>query len=382
MSGPKGYQVRVESAEERRRRETSEVQARCDQMLIKLDGLRGAGVEAAVPQPSGRGLEALSGWEAALRDALASAEGRYSARLVATRRQRIEEMVDASASAGPIRIELPGVSCSGATRPIDTGSERADWGQRIGDLMGLASQVDDDALHQVVADSVVTLTTLASREADAYWLGLRHRVATAVQQSRELARVRSEAADLVARVAHLEGPAVDDLEARAGRARTSRDLSELARDVETMVVEAEAAADAEFIAREARAVLIELGYQVDIPFDVVGMDARALLARRRDLPDHELRIQVNEGSGTLLTSVVSREGTTPTEDVAAERATCADAKELMVALERRGVHSEKSFARDPGERPVRRDLTGAVSGRKRAARRGERLVPHEREIGR
>lgn len=209
---------------------------------------------------------------------------------------------------------------------------------------------------------------------------LRHRVTTSVQAEREQARVRADAAELVIRVSHLEGPAVDELKARVQSARTSRDLSDLAGDVEAMVRDAEASADADFITQEARAALSELGYQVDDPFDVVGMEAQVLLARRRDLPDHALRVQVNETQGTLMTSLVAKQGTTHAADTTAARATCADAVEMMTALEQRGVRSENRFVREPGDIEIRRELEGSVVKRTRRVRQRTQSVPVEKAI--
>lgn len=380
MSGSTGYSVRVESAEERLRRLTGEARARCNALEINLDGLRSLGVDAVrCTRPQGQGLDALGDYERRLGEAIAGAERRLAEQQA--KRRELLILSGAGVSAGTsVGIGIADAVASHAQeqpgRVVNADAER-----QITELAGVAAELEDEALLADLVTRSRALREATGAEATRIWMQLQSDVATAVREQRVRHRCRQGAEAQVLRMAHLEGPQPDEIRADAAHVADDASLGRLRARVDEALVAAEREADADFVTEQARQAFESLGYLVDESFDIIGTDSQAFLARRRDLPDHALEIQVNAATGFLLTSVVSAEGTTVAADLEAERRTCPDGERLVPELVRRGVTATMKFQSGPGRVPMERTLDGAATAG-RVHRPGKTSRPLEKGLGR
>ena len=361
MSGPKGYSVRVESAEERLRRQTGEAQARCNVLSDRLEGLR-AVVEGVsrCETPQTYTLEHLQSWEQRLQQAINQAEN-----VIGT--HRAEARLSAMASTAGLEslqfASLGDLRSAGHGRAYEQVEARQELESKLADILGRASEVDDQAVTDSLAAAAKSVLSLSGTAQTRAWAALESDVARAVKQHRVKRRCLADADREALRVAHVPGPGAETVRTMAARVTDEAGLSELRTQVGRVVAEHERELDAAFVAEQARLALADLGYTVDTPFDVLA-DAGGFVARRYDLPDHGLQVQVNQSTGKMLTQVVAVPGTTPDDDTAAEEATCADVMAFTAAMAARGVRADLGPHLRPGEKAVEHSLTGTPRARR------------------
>ena len=381
MSGPKGYQVSVESAEERARRQVAETRARCGRLTDQLAGLSAVaqGRVSACEEPRSQDLGALRSWEAALRAAVEEAEEMVGRERRESRLRTLGSGADPD-SLGAVDLGLPGAGrAAGAPASRRRDAEEADRGRRAAGLIEAASEIEDKAALEALTARIRSLRSLDGAALVRESMMVADDVARAVRRQRTAVRCRREAEAEALSLAHLSGPTVEDLRRRAREVTRDSEVAALREEVSRVLADAERQADAAFVTAQASAVLADLGYVVDDPFEVVDQ-ADVVVARSRDLPRHALRLRVNRASGTMLTSVIAQEGTTPEADADAEARTCADVVALTSALADRGVRAEQVFHRRPGEVPVEHALEpgahrAGAAGRTRRTR-GARTMEH------
>lgn len=375
MSGSKGWAARVESAAERARRELRETEARCQALRSRLEELR---FEAKVDDvllraPDLSDLVAMRSWQGQLQRAVEDAEREIFLRRSATRIQAIRDSLSRFAvsddptsgaqRAGAVSIGIP----AGQSRL--TGPAAQDAEARMDRFALRIGEVDDDLERESLTKKAHEILGLRGSERHRGWNALDFEVAAAVKRSRIARRCAAEAAETALGIAHIQGPEADQVRAIAIRVRDQTALAELRAQVELVSLQAERDADAAFVSRQACAVLEELGYEVDAPFESLEPAGAVVHAYLPGHPDHALQVLVNSGSHTMLTSVVARPGTSPEDDVAAEKATCDDVYRLTAVMRERGVGIDLVFHRVPGETPVEHTLAMSPSSSRGAAKK-------------
>lgn len=353
MSGPKGYQVRVESAEERARRHIAQTKARCELMTDQLAGLRVVvrGEVAVCEEPKSQGLADLQAWEAALHAAIEEAEKMAEREF---RESRLRAMSSGAGSdfLGTLDLGLPEAGrAANSPKPRRKDGEKEGRERRVVRLLRAVSEIEDEAAFTALTARVQALRDLEGAALTRESMMVGDDIARAVRDQHTAIRCRKEAKEEVLRLSHLSGPDVEDLRRRAQKVVRDDEVTALRTEVSRALANAEREADATFVTVQAASILADLGYIIDDPFEVVDQ-ADVLVAYSPNLPRHALRLRVNQASGTMLTSVVAQPGTSPEADANAESQTCADVSALTAALADRGVHVEQVFHRRPGEVPV------------------------------
>jgi hypothetical protein len=373
MSGPKGYSVHVESSEERLRRLTDEAQARCGALSDRLAGLGAVAGDEAVgcAAPREGTLDQLRAWEERLGRAISRAE-----EIVARReaQARLAAMVS-TVGVESLRAVSLGEMKSKAAPARSVGSGGPDLAGKVAGLLGRASEVGDQAVVESLAAQAKTVMGLSGAALSRGWMELESNVAAAVKADRASRRCRDGVEAELLRLAHLDGPGVDEVKMVAAAVTDQGGLQALRGEVARVLAEAEREADAAFVTAQARLALADLGYVVDEPFEAVGQAGDVFLAHRRDLPDHALQVRVNEGTKTMLTSVVAAEGTSPAADAAAEAATCGDVTAFTEAMARRGVRADPVFHRVPGVVAVEHSLRRSAAPAKEKPKKVRRVRP-------
>lgn len=378
MSGPKGYSVRVESAAERRRRETAEAEARCTVLgdqLAAWQTISGTLIGRDIRAPRKRTLEALQEWELQLRQAVGETETLVAEKRAAERLAAMTATVNLDGLA-PLDLGISGTRSVGSSSETTEVSQIGITATQVQRLLTAASELSDASMAATFARQANALLTLDAVAAKRELLGIETDIAAAVKQQRVRLRCQRDAQDVLLSIAHLEGEGIEELRASAAGVETPPEIAALRERAAELTRQAEAEADAEFVTAQAIAVLSELGYRVDEAFEMVGHDAAVVLAHRRDLPNHALRVQVNRDHPTVLTKVVAVAPTTEGADTAAEEITCGDVDALADKLGRRGVRASRVFNQAAGALPLDRveQATRSRQGKRRARRIDQKVM--------
>jgi hypothetical protein len=375
VSGPKGLAYRVESVEERERRELRQALDRCAALAQELAALAteathlGVNVDA-VPAPTRGTAEALRQAEVSLRAELTRArsvveEARVGSRLKAvehalTSTHAVVLHVDAESEVAEPRHASPvrGPSEDAAGAAVHRSVEHA--------LRALAEVSDEAAVSELtrLASAVLAGSGSSARQA---LLRLQAAVSTAVRHSRNLRRLEELAREAVVDLGAASDPASDALRARAGQVRDEHDLALLEDEVRALLDLREREADRDFVHAQAVAALEDLGYVVDDGGPATTDGRLAFLAHHAALPHHALELTVVPGRRLLLTHVVALAETTHEEDAAAEESTCADV--LSLARTMPAVHAQLVHHRAPGEVAVPRVVQAPRAARRAPAAR-------------
>lgn len=323
-----------------------------------------------VVAPRSRDFATLRSWEAQLTKAVRAAE----------RAQAAEETY---ARLEALRGQIPDRTISGLDVPQSSAPSEEPGDDRLrlrlDELLRRAAEVED---RDFAASLTARMKALVQEGTPARELALREietDVARRVKAQRVCIRVRAEADQAILSIAHLDGATVDLVRAQVLDVRTQRDLEHVRAEVDHLLETAERAQDGAFVTEQASLILMEMGYAVDEPFEVIDDSPRVMIARRRDLPNHALQVQVNPANGTLLTSVIASNAASRSDDLAAEEATCVDALALPGELTARGVLAELVFHRGIGAVPVERTLAAPMAQKPAVLSKSERRSPKTME---
>ncbi|MFE5672573.1 hypothetical protein ACFQ58_13320 [Agromyces sp. NPDC056523] len=403
MSGPKGYNYVVQSAELERRRVVEDARGRCraswERALVDIAeageyGRRGLSV--AEPPKIDAGTSSAEAERIA-------AEYAETCRSVAAARD--EARVDAIARA--FARQLP-ASLAGSDITIDWSSGRADreassdvsagvLGHATAPGAASDAHADRDRLVERILTGLVEIADATKRNAwfdeanallDAGADGtsatrllraLEREVARELRAQRHTERIRAEADEIALTIAAIDSPT-------ASRARASlsvasdrdglRAAAELARAARAEHVDLE---ERRFVIEQTIEALAELGYDVEGEFRTTAFEGDFAVATKSGLPEHAL--QVRFVGDRMLTNTVSLVGgTSSAADVAAEDETCSDLAAVEARVRRHGVTLERRHATPSGAVPVERHLERTATDRAAISRRAEasrdRARPH------
>lgn len=360
MSGPKGLAYRVESAEERARRERRQALDRCAALAQELAALATEATHLsvevdAVPAPTRGTAESLRRAEDSLRAELARARGAVEAARVGSRLRAVERALT-SAHAVVLQLDTQSMVAERQhTPPVPGASEDSTVAavrRSVEHALTALAEVSDEAAVSELTQLAATVLAGTGSGAQQALLRLQAAVSAAVRHARTLRRFEELAREAVVDLGTASDPASDALRARAGQVRDEQELALLEDEVRTLLDLREREADRDFVHEQAVAALEDLGYVVDDGGPATTDGRLAFLAHHAEHPHHALELTVVPGRRLLLTHVVALVETTPEEDAAAEESTCADV--LSLARTMPAVHAQLVHHRAPGEVAVPR----------------------------
>ncbi len=401
MSGPKGYSVRVESPEERARRELAEARTRCRNLVARLqaanDVLRQESAQlVSTPAGSTESAEVATRFEAELLTAIEAAN-----KLV--RRAKIQAVVHSMPTSitSQVGVELEQIFKKQAGKsttvlqqsqpevrepsPTSSSSESHSDTERVAKMVAAVAELDDSSMRKTLLAQIQSAGSSRS-ELDVIGVQINHEYR--IQQ--EVRMIAEEAEETVLSLDSSDRASALLIQ-RSKSIRTREQLRQLVNDVAALKRKNEADADDAYVTNAAQEALVEMGYSVELLPTPPNSLSREILARRNDLPDHALQVRLLPDSKMMLTRVVSTGDTTETQDLRAEQATCTDSAGLAQRLERSGIRSQRVHAQHVGAVPVarisgmpleRRDLDRASEEHQRSSktrssstrRRNERSV--------
>lgn len=391
VSGPKGYDYAVRSAEFERRRAVEEARALCESLRER------ALTDASEAAAFGRQIRDVAE-PPAIHDGATAAEAQRAAaeyaetcRTVAAARDeaRADSIARAFARELPATLGTNGITIAWwNARAGDEGTATSP-GTELATPAAREHVLDDhdsrEQLVQRITAKLVPVVDAARREA---WFGettalldtddpatatrllraLEREVDRELRTQRRSERIRAEADQIAQSIAAIDSPA-------AQRARESLDLAsdrdglraaaELARTARAEYLDLE---ERRFVVEQTIEALAELGYEVEGGFRTTVLEGDFAVAPKAGLREHAL--QVRFVGDRMLTNTVSLVDTTSrTADIAAEDETCSDLEAVQARLQQNGVILERRHARPSGAVPVERRVDLAATKEGSALRR-------------
>ncbi|GAA1595404.1 MULTISPECIES: hypothetical protein [Kribbella] len=368
MSGSTGFEYRVVSAEELRRRAIEAATARVIARQTAVRVLRASvekTVAAGVPATrtgrlTGLALERLT----ELEGALAAEEEAIGAATVQARAERARQTLASEIEA--LQVALPSIrfrSTTPARRPSVRTEPSERLARRVEAVLELALGLDDSVRADVQKlAAVVTDSDSGPARAMSFLTEMEAKVTQAVRRQRAEERRRRRAHELTYEYAVL---LADDGEAgRRARAAVARldgtDPDATARELRELDARRAQAADRRFVLDQATAVLHDMGYVVDVePTD----GTTVAVAADPDWPHHGLKVVFPSDAGGMHTIPVAFDETDVRDDLAFEESSCDVVDRLRVGLDGRGVPTDLTYRRTPGELPVQHQTRRTAVGR-------------------
>ena len=369
MSGPKSVSYRVESAEERARRELAE--ARAAQRTVRER------VERLIAQAGGDAARAGKAPRVMATDEIDTVRAQTAALLAhAERLDRVildrsvaRATAQVQAALGAVAVDLDiAVPVAEPARTADPDVRREAGLEDVVSHLATLPEAERAPLVARVLAAQEELTRVSPARAIQIIASLRGAVADALRADaarasfeRRRRALELEFADVLQTVpgsGAMLAAASDDATLQAARRQLSEERERLDRE-----------ADRRFVLAQAMAALRDLGYRVEAK-EGPGFDE--LVARNDSWRHHGLRLVLPVGQSTFVSVPQAYGATDVRDDVAFERASCADVASMCSALAAGGVTTQVVSGLPPGQRPLRREQEQPA--RRRSVR------PLEREL--
>lgn len=372
MSGPKGMNYQVVSAEELARRELQRahdrLQARQDTVLaLAIEAGPAAADAGHAPATKIRGADLATcaareqewtAYESRLRDAIEKARVAHGRAALAT----------ALAPVGP----LPAFDLTVVVAAPETADNKHD--KRLAAILTAASGLDDATLTTCHALAATAREAMAAGDLPRVGMMISQLETTVVQatarRTREATLATAREA-LASEYADVIGQATPQMRSRLAGAASRAELNACADDLAALRAQHNRELDRRFVLAAARAALQDMGYAVRVMEP--GDGAAHLTATRSDWPSHALDVVFPDGRDTVHTVPIALGQTDQRDDVRFEQASCGDIETLCADLRKRGVVTDMFHHQPPG----------AVALRKApAATTRKRRTPLEKDMGR
>ncbi len=373
MSGPKGFDA-VVAARVRLARETEAARARCAALVERcevaestLSELTGAKQRTHRPAIGQLDLDAAQSLERELRTEVSRLEGQLHDVRVETVRRHLRAEFEELAGSG---LELPALGEPAQSAPAPEAARKAHEARqrkladRIGKALELMALVDEAPRGPLTEQANQIRDRLGrgdQQHAELLLLDLHTGIEHALRAQRERDSVRTQAADLLIRTAHIAGPEADGLRGRALACTTRQELRDVLALEQQLIAADEAAQNRAYIVAQTRRALRELGYELGEEFESAALSGASVVATRPDLLGYGLQWRFGPAPKQVFTNVVAFAPTDGQRDIEVEELTCGDVEKVRVVWSEHGVESGVIHQRAAGVVPVERIAAPAAA---------------------
>ena len=369
MSGPKGARYQVVSAAELEQRYVDEVNAQCKvlskqiiEVCTRIDD-EVAIEKLARQEPAKNTRQSVDAWHKQLNKALAS----VNKQLDEQRRIRRQELLKASfADFVGRNISLNIQEKTDAVKTSVNGhieenlkvSDSGALNSGINKALDIVQSIEDSSDCEGFLEEAKRISALDDYTvAKAHLTVLQSQVEKKVKQQRNQHRKDEQRQELLLSFAHITGEDAEQLRKRTMDATSDKEMHEAAEAILSLIEHEKRVLDARFVAEQAQEILKKLGYMPHTHEEAEDgaesserfIEQGGIVVERPDLPNHVLRVRVDEERAAIFTNVEALNEIGMIKAESAEEKICPDIMEVADQLKVRGIKTEWLFRREPGE---------------------------------